>query len=348
MVENLQHDLAGEQKISSTIEAQLQHAVKANSSLIEQVADLRDTNSGMSGAAESLVQQMERLCAERDAANASTAELRSQLDALQRTRLLESADHAAQVQALKAEVSSIVNRLLSRGCSEADAASALAELGCELLFVDEQGEPQAALGSSPAQQELPEGIASSPCTAPWDGQSGLLLDDRQRIQRLMASCSATRSSLDGRTSTIAFPHLRQQVWGLLSGQRLGAAKDAGSSSAAAAAAAQAPDAPRLNCGASDTTASSQGGRDQQPINIIASPANKRSSKQQQQHQLAGKSLFKLPVTDDQRPASSSIASHSLLAQEAHSLFDAPGGSFGSSSGPENDLISSMTRDMALL
>lgn len=62
-----------------------------------------------------------------------------QLEALQQARLQEMADHATKVQALKAEVSSIVDRLLSRGCSEADAASALAELGCELLFVDEPG-----------------------------------------------------------------------------------------------------------------------------------------------------------------------------------------------------------------
>lgn len=61
----------------------------------------------------------------------------------------------------------------------------------------------------------------------------------------------------------------------------------------------------------------------------------------------GSWLSKLPVAgDDQRSAPAST-SHPMLFNQAHSLYDGPASSFGGS-GSENDLISSMTRDMALM
>lgn len=58
---------------------ELDDIVKANGSLVEQAEDLRDANSESFGAAESLARQLEVMAAERDEANANTAELRSQV-----------------------------------------------------------------------------------------------------------------------------------------------------------------------------------------------------------------------------------------------------------------------------
>ncbi|GFH09878.1 hypothetical protein HaLaN_05103 [Haematococcus lacustris] len=120
----------------------------------------------------------------------------------------ELATYQKQLDLLRTRVSEIVSRLLNNSVSKADAADIISALGCHVTYLESD---VAAPEVSPFAA-LPEEVQAKHPEWGSQTQPQLVMEDRQRLQRLVASGmlrTGGSQALPYRIPLVTFPSMRQ-------------------------------------------------------------------------------------------------------------------------------------------
>ncbi|KAL6763832.1 hypothetical protein V8C86DRAFT_2483146 [Haematococcus lacustris] len=134
--------------------------------------------------------------------------LEAQVEQMREEHQQELAAYQKQLDLLRTRVSEVVSRLLNNSVSKADAADIISALGCHVTYLESD---VAAPEVSPFAA-LPEEVQAKHPEWGSQTQPQLVMEDRQRLQRLVASGmlrTGGSQALPYRIPLVTFPSMRQ-------------------------------------------------------------------------------------------------------------------------------------------
>mmetsp|Transcript_11541 Transcript_11541/g.20491 ORF Transcript_11541/g.20491 Transcript_11541/m.20491 type:complete len:430 (+) Transcript_11541:14-1303(+) len=167
--------------------------------------DERDAQEVQQSLMKARLQELDKCCSVQAAENCA---LNGQVKSLRKEHEAHVREFEEQLEGLRSKVSGIISMLLSHELNDQQAVAAVRALGCTIEFVEQ-----------PAEEPRVEVEAPAVEPAVWNGQTTLLLDNRERLERLMAGGMMRHLTNGGegganKVPVITFPSLGKGLLGV--------------------------------------------------------------------------------------------------------------------------------------